>query len=175
MAYKKYFYIKICSPYAVLDDKEIWTGTCAKQCIKKSIAFIGFSNLVGEPTYQNQLSQCLCQSSWNDQDKPFTYGIDCDSSNPVDPGDTCIHGVPNAKNTISGCACTNSDGEPTPYHGWFCDVPNWKLCVDGQFYTHANTNSVADVNRGCKSCGLSTNQYCKTCIQANETGDFFPL
>ena len=129
--------------------------------------------MVGSPTYQNQVSQCLCQSSWNDANKPFKYGINCDSSDPVNPGDKCIHGEFNPENTISGCACTDSYGKPTPYHGWYCDVPNFLLCDDGKFYTHANTDVVADLFKGCKSCGYSTNQYCKTCIQANATGFIF--
>ena len=124
--------------------------------------------MIGEETYVNQNSGCVCPDS--------KYGIVCDSDAPINSdGAECKNGVHDPKNTISGCACTDELGNPTPYHGWYCDVPNFKLCSSDQFYVHDRTTAVADTFNGCSSCARATNFNCKTCSQKNERGLFFKL
>ena len=165
--------LKICTGYTRWNvfDTESYPESCAADCFRKDSAFTGFDLMVGLPTYQNQISQCVCQSSWDESNKPFKYGIDCKSGDPINvDGFECIHGRHDPKNTISGCSCTDLNGFPTPFHGWFCDVPNYKLCGDNKYYRHSKAESVADTFHTCKSCGFWTNHYCKTCIQ-DETGN----
>ena len=121
--------------------------------------------MVGEKTFENQLSGCVCPD--------LKYGLLCDSDSAINSDEAeCINGIHSSKNTISGCSCTDESGKPTPYHGWYCDVPNFKLCRSGQFYVHDKTKTVADTSNGCKPCSQATNIYCETCIQENEKGSF---
>ena len=122
--------------------------------------------MVGEKTFDNQLSGCVCPDS--------KFGILCDSDSAINSdGAECKNGIYNSKNTISGCSCTDEFEKPTPYHGWYCDVPNFKLCNSDQFYVHEKTTIVGDTSKGCKPCHQATNIYCQTCIQKNERGNFF--
>ena len=128
--------------------------------------------MIGKAVIDNQDSGCLCQPGWTEDDKPFKYGILCDSNVPINQdGDECIHGVHNPKNTITGCACTDEHGSPTAYHGWYCDVPNWKLCAPiEKYYVHERASTVGDNGKACASCVSATNYYCEKCIQKNEKG-----
>ena len=135
-------------------------------CYEANLAFAGYAKMVGEKTFENQLSGCVCGE--------FKYGLVCDLDDAINSdGVECINGVHDPQNKISGCACTDESGKPTPFHGWYCDVPNFKLCNSDQFYVHEKTKTVADTFNGCSSCGLATNMYCKTCIQLNEEGILF--
>lgn len=161
----KYQNIKICTGYHKQDDPEIqkYPGFCQAICISENIAFGPYGKLIGENTFENQLSACVCSNS--------KYGILCDQDSAINSdGTECINGVHNSTNTISGCACTDESENPTPYHGWYCDVPNFKLCASDQFYVHERTKVVADIANGCGSCARSTNFNCQKCIQINEKG-----
>ena len=166
--FRKYQNIKICTGYYKQDEPEIekYPGTCQANCIPENLAFAPYGKLIGEKTFGNQLSACVCPSS--------KYGILCDQDSAINSdGAECINGVHDSTNTISGCSCTDGSENPTPYHGWYCDVPNFKLCGSDQFYVHERTKIVADISNGCGSCARATNVYCQTCIQKNERGIFF--
>ena len=108
----------------------------------------------------NQLSGCLCTGK---------YGIDCNSDVPINmSGDECVNGIHDPANTVSGCKCTDNKNNPTPYHGWYCDVPNYKQCVPelDQYYVHANAEKVGGK---CQKCKYAIS-HCSICEQINETG-----
>ena len=137
---------------------EVYPGSCKGNCLAAYMALANIDELIGVTTIGNQVSGCYCGDK---------YGIDCSSKTPIS-GDQCVNGIHDPANTVTGCKCTDVAGNPTSFHGWYCDVPNYKQCVPelDQFYVHANTDKVGGK---CQKCGYLIDN-CSKCEQINDTG-----
>ena len=92
----------------------------AEKCRKLTNS--GFEEYVGMPALTDIESNYYCNCTEKN------YGPNCDKKLQefiFENKDNCNHGTFDARNTITGCSCRESqDGNATEYHGWYCERPN---------------------------------------------------
>ena len=107
--------------------------------------------MVGTETVKSLQSGCVCQAG--------KYGPFCNWNEPTDEAQKlCENGIYNSQNYLTGCEC-RIDGKVTPYHGWYCEIHNRRLCTDGKFF---DVTEMSDKVGKCPT-GLSGNKCCKNC------------
>ena len=121
-------------------------------------------SFIGKPALLSQINVCYCDK--------LNQGAKCEIDNSVEIPYTCgDFGTVNKANPVSGCEC-KIDGFATPYHGWYCNVPNTVICPDNKFYIHNETEKVADEDL-CFTCTKATelSLRCGKCEQFIEFGE----